>query len=265
MSCRNFVCLFSFIFIALCGQQSLAQQDSFSVVFNEGIQAYTAKDFPKAKESFTKALTIERHNATVLTNLALVEFQQKNMGQSIALFRHALEINPQLVTAQEGLHFALSQLPIKEVPHQIETYETIRSRFLVPIPLFFYQVLTCILLFSAGWLLIGYWGKRKRALADEAALPPLPVIGLIFTLGFLVCATFLGLKIYDSSIPRGTIVTEKISLHAGPGDDQAPILDLHAGFEVVVRSFSGDWVQVTYPGSLTGWMKKSDLYLPENH
>ena len=265
MSCRNFVCLFSFILIALCGQQTLAQQDSFSVVFNEGVQAYSAKDFPKAKESFQKALSLEKNNATVLTNLALVEFQLKNRGMSIALFRHALEINPQMKTAQDGLHFALSQLEIKEVPHQIETYETIRSRFLQPIPLFFYQVLTCILLFSAGWLLIGYWGKRKRALTDEAALPPLPIIGIIFTLGFLVCATFLGLKIYDYSIPRGTIVTEKVSLHAGPGEDQVSILDLHAGFEVVVRSFSGDWVQVTYPGSLTGWMKKSDLYLPQIH
>lgn len=258
---RHFLSLFSTLFFVLCAQQTLAQQDAFPTLFNNGVKAYQAKDFPLAQEQFKKALALDPHNATALTNLALVEFQLKNKGLSIALFRHALDINPEFTTAQDGLKFALSQLEIKEVPHKIETYETIRSRFLVPIPLFFYQVLTCILLFSAGWLLIGYWGKRRRAIQEESAFPAIPFIGILFSLGFVLCAILLGLKIYDHTIPRGTIISDKVSLQSAPGADQVAVLDLHPGFEVIIHATSGEWVQVTYPGSFTGWMKKSDLYM----
>ena len=68
-------------------------------------------------------------------------------------------------------------------------------------------------------------------------------------------------KIYDVQIPRGTIVEEKVSAQSAPGDQQLNLYDLYGGFEVVIRSHSGDWVQVTYPGALTGWIKKSSLYV----
>ncbi|MNJ93512.1 Tetratricopeptide repeat protein [compost metagenome] len=249
------------ICLLLCSLNGLAQQDSFSTLFNEGVKLYQTKDFIKAAETFTKALELDPHNATALTNLALVQYQLNNKGLAIALFRHALEINPELPTARAGLKFALSQLEIKEVPHRIENYENLRTSLLQPVPVIAYQVLTALLLVSAGWILISYWGRRKRAIAEEKAFPSFPYIGALLALGFLVSLTLLSLKIYDQSIPRGTIITEKVSLQAAPGEDQVSVLDLYTGFEVVVHQSSGDWIQVTYPGSLTGWMKKSDLYL----
>lgn len=249
------------ICLLLCPFRGMAQQDSFSSLFNEGVKQYQAKEFEKAAESFSKSLELDPHNATALTNLALVQFQLKQKGLAIALFRRALEVNPELPTARAGLKFAISQLEIKEVPHKIETYENLRTKVLQPVPLLVYQVLTALLLFAAGWILINYWSHRKKAIAEEKAFPQFPYIGVLLALGFVVSLGLLSLKLYDQTIQRGTIITEKVSLQAAPGENQVPVLDLYAGFEVIIHQTSGDWVQVTYPGSLTGWMPKASLYL----
>ncbi|MFV8256847.1 tetratricopeptide repeat protein [Bdellovibrio bacteriovorus] len=238
-----------------------AQTETSADLFKQGTQFYVAKDYAKAKESFSKALQNDPHNATVLTNLALSEFQLGNKPLAVGLLRKALDSEPELSTAVAGLKFVLSQMQVKEVPHQIETYESLRKNLLQPVPLTAYLILSTLLFFVAGWLLLGYAGARRRALNEETALPRFPTVAVILTLGFVIFTGLLGLKIYDLSVTRGTIIEEKVALQTAPGENQVSILDLFGGMEVVAHTTQGDWVQVTYPGSLTGWIKKSSLLL----
>lgn len=238
-----------------------AQSESSADFFKQGTQLYVAKDYTKAQESFTKALAQDPHNATILTNLALTEFQLDHKPLSVGLLRKALQTEPELPTAVAGLKFVLSQMQIREVPRQIETYETLRLNLLQPVPLTAYLVLSTLLFFAAGWLLLSYTGRRRRALLEEKALPGFPTIAALLTVGFVIFTGLLTLKIYDSSILRGTIIEEKIALQTAPGENQVAILDLFGGMEVIAHTIQGDWVQVTYPGSLTGWIKKSSLLL----
>ncbi len=59
------------------------------------------------------------------------------------------------------------------------------------------------------------------------------------------------------------MVTEKVEARTSPGQDQAVLFDLFEGMEVIVRESiktgaegenSQHWVQVTYPGGMTGWI-----------
>lgn len=246
-------------FFAIC--EGKTAQDSFPELFKAGTQFYQAQDYEKAKGAFEKAVALEPSNATALTNLALAQYQLKHPGLAIALFRKALEINPDLSTAQTGLQWALSRLDIKEIPHQIETYETVRSRLLQPVSLMIYLFLTAFLLFASGWSWLSFFGQRRRSLQEESVPPSLPMLGFLFVIGFLISVGLLSLKLYDSTQVRGTIIDDKVSLQSAPGNDQVPILDLYGGFEVVTHETSGDWIQVTYPGSLTGWIKKSSILI----
>lgn len=230
-------------------------------LFNQGTQHYLAKDYAKAKESFAQSLEKDPHNAVVLTNLALAEFQLGNKALSVGLLRKALAFDPDLQVANAGLKFVLSQMQIREVPRQIETYESVRSNLLQPVPLYAYLVLSALLLFSAGWLLLNYFGNRRRAIQEEAALPSFPTVGALLSLGFVIFTGLLALKAYDTQMTRGTIIEEKVALQTAPGENQVSVLDLYGGMEVVVRNTQGEWAQVTYPGSLTGWIKKSSLLL----
>lgn len=238
-----------------------SQTTGNDAVFKQGTELYLKKDYEKAREVFVKLLDQDPNNATVLTNLALTEFQLGKKPLAVGLLRKALATEPDLTTAETGLKFVLTQMAVKEVPHQIETYETLRSNLLQPAPLSAYLVLSALSFFAMGWVLLSYGGRRKRALEEEHALPTFPLIGGILTLAFIAFTTLSVLKIYDSSMIRGTIVDEKVSLQTAPGDNQVAILELFGGMEVILRQTQDDWVQVTYPGALTGWIKKSSVMM----
>lgn len=230
-------------------------------LFAQGTQQYVAKNYKQARELFTQALDQDPNSSTTLTNLALTEFQLGNKPLAVGLLRKALALDPELPTARSGLRFALSQLQVKEVPHQLEIYESLRTQVLQPVPLSAYLVLSALSFFAAGWVLLSYGGRRKRSVLEEKALPAFPLIGVFLGLFLVIFTGLLALKIYDSTILRGTVIEEKVSLQTAPGDNQVAILDLYGGMEVIARETQGDWIQVTYPGSLTGWIKKSALLM----
>jgi len=246
------------------GSAAFAEDATFTKNFQEGVKLYQAKEFEKAKGAFDEALKNEPHNATAMTNLALVEYQLGNKPLAIAHFRKALVLDPELAAASAGLKFAFSQLEIKEVPHKIDNFEDLRARFLAPVPMSVYLILTALFLFSAGWTFLSYLGRRKQALTKESSLPSFPVISGLFALGFFAALGLSVLKYYDSTIQRGTIITERVSLQSAPGDGQTTLLDLYGGFEVIIHQSEGEWVQVEYPGSLAGWMKKEVLFVTSN-
>lgn len=238
-----------------------AQTASSADLFQEGTRNYLAKDYKKARELFLQSLDKDPNNATTLTNLALSEYQLGNKPLSVGLLRKALAQDPELFAAQSGLRFTLSQIQTKEVPRQIEFYETLRTRLLQPVPLSAYLVLSAVSFFATGWILVSYGGRRKKALSEERALPVFPWVGGFLSLLFVIFTGLLALKVYDGNIVRGTIIDERVSLQTAPGDNQVAILDLYGGMEVIARKTQGEWVQVTYPGSLTGWIKKSSLLM----
>lgn len=257
MSKSKSLCLF--VILTFACLSAFAQ--SSTEFFTQGTQAYLSKDYKKAQELFQKSLDLDPHNATILTNLALTEFQLGQKPMAIGLLRKALDLDPDVSTAQASLGFILSEHPIKEIPRNLNSYESFRAQLLQPIPLPAYLVLSALAFLCAGWTLISYIGRRKKALEEEKALPPFPVVPSILAVLCLMFSGLVLLKLYDSTILRGTIVTETVSLQTAPGENQVAIMDLPGGVEVQIRADQADWVQVTYPGSATGWIKKSSVLM----
>ena len=232
---------------------------SFEDNYKEGVQHYQNKSFDKAQASFQNALLLSSLNLSTLTNLGLVSFELGNKGLAIAYLRRALEIDWDFSPARAAYDYIWSQLEVKEVPHRIETYETIRENFLSPFSLTEYLWFGGFCFLISGWLLIRYLGQKRRALQDELPLPQFPSVGaIVFTL-FIVVFLFTGLKIYDLNLPRATIIAAKVSLKTAPSESETNLLELSQGFEVILRKVDSDWLQVTYPGGPTGWVKKTDL------
>jgi len=231
----------------------------FAEFFKEGTQHYTAKEYDKARDAFAKAIEKDPNNATALTNLALAQFQLGNKALAVGLLRKVLTIDPELATAQAGLKFALKQIDLKDLPHQIETYESVHAKLLAPIPVWVYLILTALFLFITGWTFLTYMGRRRQALSAEKAPPSPPLMGFVFALALICSLGLLSLKLYDSTIVRATIIEDRVSMQTAPGESQVALLDLSGGMEVIVKSTEKEWSQITYPGSLTGWIKSSSL------
>lgn len=260
----NLKCFSAAIFFSILFSLSFhvrAESPAPAELFALGTKAYSSKDYPKAAELFSQALDKDPNNSVTLTNLALTQFQLEKKPLAVGLLRKALALDPELSIANSGLKFVLSQMQVKEVPHKIETYESLRSNFVQPVPVTAYLILSAICLFASGWILISYGGRRKKALNEEKAPPAFPFIEVFLALSFILTTGLLSLKLYDSTIIRGTVIEDQISMQTAPGDNGVSILDLYGGMEVVVNSNQGEWVQVTYPGSFTGWIKKSALLM----
>ncbi len=239
----------------------MAEQLQAAELFQQGTQSYVKKEYAKAVGLFEQALAQDKHNATIITNLALAQYNLGKTSVAIGLLRKAIHLDPSLSTAKEGLEFVLSQTPRIEVPHQIQTYESLRVKLLQPVPLYAYLAISLLCLLTAGWTLLNYFGSRKKALEEQTNSPAFPLVGTLLGVAFLLFSGLLVLKLYDTRILRGTIIEEKVSLQTAPGENQLAILDLHGGMEVIIRSTQGEWSQVTYPGSLTGWVKNSSLLM----
>ncbi len=236
-----------------------APELSFEEYFGRGTKSYQEKKFEDATLNFEKALDLHPDSATVLTDLGLSYFQLQKKGLSVAMFRRALYVDPSQTVAEAALKFVLSQLEVKEIPHQIETYERLRSSVLNSSSLSGFHILTVLSLFSCGFIWLRFLGRRRKAFEEEQAPPNTPAIGLLLGLILILSLSFTLLKIYDLTVPRATIIADKVSAQTAPGEGQTGLFDLYAGFEVIVRNAANDWIQVSYPGGLTGWVKKDSL------
>lgn len=229
--------------------------------FQNGLKAYQNKQFSEAKSHFSKSLEEHPNNAAALFNLGLTSHQLGQVPWAIAYFRRTLNLRPGLAEARQALDLSLSQLEIKEIPHQIENYEIVREHLLIPVSVNTYFWIFIGMFFVTGWSLIQYLGRRKKALDEELPLPAFPWFsGGTGVIGVLILVLAI-MKFYDSQVPRATVVDNKVVAQGAPGENQLNLFDLYGGFEVIIRDHQGDWAQVTYPGALTGWIKKSSLYI----
>lgn len=257
---RNRV-FFTLLLIALSSIKVMAadEKQSFEELFSQGVAAYQTKDYEKARDLLSKSLEADHRNTAAMSDLALSYYQLGDKGQAIGWFRRALALDPQQPEARAGLRFALNSLEIKEIPHRIETFESIRENFLQSFQLKHLLGLTGIFLLGFGWLLLTWLGSRQRALRADDIPPAFPwSVGLLGTL-FVLSLLSLILKIYDANLPRGTVVGKLVPARSLPSENGVTIFELHEGFEVLLGEFQEKWVQVTYPGGLTGWIPSANL------
>jgi tetratricopeptide (TPR) repeat protein len=134
---------------------------TFEENYKDGVQFFQSKSYDKAQSSFQNALLLNSHSISTLTNLGLVSFELGNKGLALAYLRRALEIDGDFSPAKMAFDYIWSQLEVKEIPHRIETYETLRKNFLSPFSLSEYLWFGGLCFFFAGWLIIRYLGQNQ--------------------------------------------------------------------------------------------------------
>lgn len=231
----------------------------------EGIALYTAKDYAKAKGVFLAVLGEQPGNVAAATDLALSYCQLGEMGPCLAYFRLALSKDPQNPEARQGLEFALTKLETKEIPHRLELFEALRENGLNRFSLDQFLAIAAACFFAGLWITLGAVGRRRRALEDQQAPPAFPLSSPVLLVLAAIFIVLSSLKIYDAGLPRGTILDVKVPVLSAPETTGVPLFDLYAGFEVILKDWKDDWVQVTYPGGLTGWIPKKSILMTSEH
>lgn len=229
--------------------------------FRDGVTAFRKSDYPAARTAFSESLKSQPNNPAALFNLGLVEYRAGHVGLGLGLWRKALAQSPDYSPARRALAWAETHTPRASLSRDSDTWDAFRSALLAPVPLSRYLGFSLLLFFLTGWLALRYFGERRRALLDEKPLPPMPLFPLLFSLLFTVSLLLVGAKVYDMTIVRGTVVADRVSVQTTPDKESASLFDLFEGIEVTVRQFNQGWMQVTYPGGLTGWVPQESIFI----
>jgi hypothetical protein len=122
-------------------------------------------------------------------------------------------------------------------------------------------LLLAITLFSAGWMLIQFLGRRKAALDKQDSPPSIPIRLPILTLIFLTVLFMTVAKFLDSQSSRATVLPKMVEVRAGPDPEQATLFEVYEGLEVLVDDIQNNWAKITYPGGRSGWVPFDTLSL----
>lgn len=230
---------------------------SFAELFENGVKSFQAKEFDKASTFFTQALDLQPENTTVLVNLASAEFQTGQKTAAFAHYKKAAHLDPYFSTAQQGLDFVKSQIQIREIPHRIETYQRMREYFVEPFSVMIPLVLSTVLFLIWGLKTIRHLGNKKRAYLAGEDPSSLGLTHVILTILLVTSLVWLAFFKYDSSIKRGIVKQESVSLKSAPLMTAPEILQVFGGLEVKILRHQDGWTQIEYPGSVAGWIESS--------
>jgi hypothetical protein len=237
-----------------------AQAQSAENLFTNGVLSHQKGDLAGAKRSFQESLKLDPDNAITIFNLALTEYQQGNAGLALALWRKALALHPSERSSGRAIEWAKAKLERPEIPHEVQYWESLRQSLLLPVSVEVYIAFSAALLLLSGWVILGFFGKRRRAMAAEIPMPHLSKMAILSGIAFILVASLTLAKLIDLQDLRGTIVAKKVEARSTPETTGTSLFELYEGLEVIVRQARNDWVQVSFPGGLTGWIPRSSIF-----
>ncbi|MCB0357833.1 MAG: hypothetical protein KDD40_12540, partial [Bdellovibrionales bacterium] len=257
------ICFFiCFLFSSgLMANPDLAKPVNPEQAFVKGINAYQQGEYAKASGFFKAAAVSEPHNEVVFYNWGLAEMNLENWGWSVALLRKALALSPSFKEARRALKYVTEKLPNPIANYSPEGLGAFRSQFLTKVSWHLLLLSCLLLLLFSGLTLIKYFGRRKKAFAEEEPLPAFPVLGSLSSILFIVLLFCLGLKSLDLFESHATLVVEMAQLHTGPSTDDTILFEVFAGQDLILAQKHKDWLQVRIPGGVTGWLPANVLFL----
>ncbi|MBX2996247.1 MAG: hypothetical protein KF681_15585 [Bdellovibrionaceae bacterium] len=238
-------------------------QESTVPPFQAGIESYQKQDYSAAQTAFEAALKDRPWEASVLTNLALTHYRLGQRGWALGYARRALHFEPGHTEASQLIAAIAQEGKLRDLPHRIEVWELLHHNVLTAASAPAFVALLLLMTVAALWAWLSFFGARRRALASENALPGFPFLPVLFSILFVTSALLALAKWKDASDLRGTVVVERVQALTAPSDQSPSLFELIEGLEVVVRKTEGDWLQVTFPGAMTGWVPKSALLLTQ--
>ena len=251
-------------FLAISVANSDARAEDIDGSYSAGLKSYQESNFEQAKRDFLTALEEEPQNPFINYNLALTEWKLGHLGMSLALLRRAQYSDPSFNEAIQAESAIRDELKIKDLPHQISLWETIRTQLLKNTSIDGLLGVLALALLAAGYTGPKFLGARRRAIDEGSGRLPNPTPFVVSCLLVLPILLTTGLKFFDLTLHRGTIVTEKVEALSGPETGASELFELFEGLEVIVRrtfldSNNKEWSQITYPGGMTGWILSENL------
>lgn len=235
--------LFSFL-----AQQAFVSPED---VFRTAEELYQNGRYAEAAEQYEMLAEQGVRDGALSYNLGNAYFKSGRLGLAILNYERALRRMPGDPDAKTNLEFANSlKADVVERPNMpsyiawmVDLYQALDPGHCAA----FLSLAFLVLGVALSVLILGLWPRLR-----------VPAIYAVVVSGFFVMVSAGALfgKISSSANRESAIVLVPSSdVRSGPGDTNPQLVEIHEGLKVIVIGTRDEWLQVTLPNEITGWIR----------
>jgi hypothetical protein len=223
-------------------------------IFSRGNRAYEQERYAEAADAYRTLIKYQIRDPRVEYNLGNAEFRLGNLGRAIVHFERARRMAPADADIRANLEYARSlcydRVDPPEVPTVVRWLRQLQDRVGPDA-----QAWAALALF---WCIGGVlaWGLARPG--RWSAIYGWVLTGAVLSLllvGISWWITFDRLEGTASAV----VIEPAVEVLAGPGENNATLVTVHEGLEVEVRDVRPDWIQVSLPNGLSGWLRRDSV------
>ena len=242
--------------VVLLAAVSTAVGETPEELFERGNAAYESSRYGDAVNAYEMVLKYDIHDARVEYNLGNAYFRLGELGRAILHYERAHRLRPIDPDIRANLELARSRRIDRVEPEEVAAVvgwtRTLQDR-LGPDR----QALVFLVLL---WVIAGLVTWASIRLAGWSAWQG-------WTLAALLLAASLVALSWGVTWQRlegervAVVLAASVEVLAGPGENNASLFTVHEGLTLTVRSERPDWVQVSLPNGLNGWIPRAAIGL----
>ena len=241
----RFTCLAVVVLVAVAPASGQTAEEAFE----RGNEAYAAGNWASAAAEYRTVLDYRVADARVHYNLANAEFRLGRLGPAILHYEKAKRLDPSDAEIGSNLRFAqgfrFDRVEVEEPFVLVKALHDQQAKLGVD-----GQVgILVSLLWIAGGLMASGLSRPGRFGPGHGWLLAV-VATLVVLVGLSWWNTYERLERRELAV----VMAPAAKIVAGPGPSNPTLLTVHEGLTVVVLDDRGDWVQVSLPNGINGWI-----------
>jgi tetratricopeptide (TPR) repeat protein len=221
--------------------------------FEKANQAYHGQQYDSAITYYTKIVESGVHSSTVYFNLGNACFRNNQNGLAILNYERARRLSPADPDILANIMFANRNIVDRVAVPQRTFIGVVLWRLHTLLPL-------NTQLWCAGVLLAVLSGLFSGGLfVSRNTRLWLVYLGCLVLGAFILTGISAGIKIYQAENMREAIVLEKAVDARNQPDGQKVLFTVHEGTKFTIRKREGNWLLVSLPNGVSGWVSESSL------
>jgi hypothetical protein len=223
-------------------------------IFKRGNAAYEQGRYEAAAEAYRSLLRYEIHDPVVEYNLGNAEFRLGNLGQAILHYERAKRLDPVEPDIRANLEFARSLCFDRvEAPQQaavIGWMHAAQNRLGPDRQAWMALATLWIVVALVAWCFSrpGGWSAAHGWI----------LAGLVLVLVVLVSSWYATVGRLDRD-STAVVLDDVVEVLAGPGINNPALFTVHEGLTLEIRAEREEWLQVSLPNGLNGWIAKESV------
>jgi tetratricopeptide (TPR) repeat protein len=218
-------------------------------LFDRGNEAYTQGRYAEAVEAYETALRYGIHDPRLEYNLGNTRFRLGQLGQAILHYERARRMDPTDPDIRANLAYVRSlcfdRVEAPELMVAVRWTRAVQDRLGPDRQAWVFLVLV--------WAVLGLLAfKLSRPGGWDASAGW--AVAVLIVIALLVAASSYSTYQRLEGQRVGVVLQDVVEVLAGPGENNPTLFTIHEGLTLEIRTDRGDWVQVSLPNGLNGWV-----------